>query len=94
MKKFKDKQELFEYILEKYSGADTILIRGSTAKGDIKEFSDIDIEFYQDNASKPEYEIILINEKIVLLTAYPYKSGKKLEDVPENAVDPLKEDER
>jgi len=86
MKSFKSKKEVFEYIKNKYAKAETILIKGSTTKRKLKEFSDIDVEFYQDNPAKPEYEIILVDKKLVLITAYPYKSGKKINKIPENVL--------
>jgi len=86
MRSFKSKKEVFEYIKNKYSEAETILIKGSTAKGKLKEFSDIDIEFYQDKPTKPEYEIVLVDKKLALITAYPYKAGKKINKIPENVL--------
>ncbi len=86
MKSFSSKQEVFDYLKEKYSNAKAIVIQGSTAKGDIKEFSDIDLIFYQDKPAKPEYELILVNNKLVLISAYPYKAGKRLKEIPENAL--------
>lgn len=86
MKSFKNKKEVFEYIKEKYLEAETILIRGSSVNGEIKEFSDIDVEFYQDNPAKPEYELILVNNKLILITVYPYKAGKKIKNIPNNVL--------
>ncbi len=86
IRKFKNKKEAFKYIKKKYSSAEAILIKGSVVRGEIKEFSDIDIEFYQDKPAKPEYELILVDNKLVLITAYPYKAGKKINNVPENVL--------
>lgn len=86
MKIFKTKKEVFEYIKENYKDAETILIKGSTAQGKIKEFSDIDVEFYQDKSAKPEYELVLVEDKIVLISAYPYKMGKGIEKIPDNVL--------
>lgn len=86
MKLFKTKGEAFEYIKQKYENAETILIKGSTFKGEIKEFSDIDVEFYQDKPAKPEYELILIDSDLVLISAYPYKTGKRLGKIPKNVL--------
>jgi len=86
MKFFKSKKEVFEYIKEKYSTAETILIKGSSVNKNLKDFSDIDVEFYQDKPAKPEYEIILVKDKTVLITAYPYKSGKPINKIPDNVL--------
>ncbi|MBI2630196.1 hypothetical protein HYW76_03765, partial [Candidatus Pacearchaeota archaeon] len=51
MKTFKSKQEVFEYVKSRYFEAETILIKGSTIKEKIKNFSDIDVKFYQDSFS-------------------------------------------
>ncbi len=91
MRLFKLKKEVFEYINKKYSKAETILIKGSAVNKNLKDFSDIDVEFYQDEPAKPEYEIVLVNDKIVLITAYPYKSGKQISKIP-NTVLVLKGD--
>lgn len=86
MKSFKSKKEVFEYIKKKYSTAKTILIKGSAVNKSLKDFSDIDVEFYQDKPAKPEYEIALVNDKIVLITAYPYKSGKPINKILGNIL--------
>jgi len=86
MKKFENKLEVFEYIKKKYSKSKTVLIRGSTAKGRINDFSDIDIEFYQNKPAKPEYELILVNNRLVLMTAYPYRAGKNITQIPKNVI--------
>ena len=86
MKQFKSKREVFEYIKKKYSTAETILIKGSAVNKNLKEFSDIDVEFYQDKSAKPEYEFVLVEDKIVLITAYPYKSGKQINKIPDNIL--------
>lgn len=86
MKTFKSKKEVFKYIKKKYSKAENILIKGSTAKEKLKEFSDIDVEFHQDKPAKPEYEIVLVGKKLVLITAYPYKTGKKINKIPKNIL--------
>ena len=86
MKIFKTKKEVFEYIKENYKDAEAILIKGSTAQGKIKEFSDIDVEFYQDKSAKPEYELVLVEDKLVLISAYPYKMGKGIEKIPDNVL--------
>jgi predicted nucleotidyltransferase len=44
---FNSKNSLFEYILSKHSTKKSVvLIRGSTAHGKIKEYSDLDVEIY------------------------------------------------
>ena len=86
MKTFKSKKEVFKYIRNKYANAETILIKGSTAKGRIKQFSDVDVEFYQYRPAKPEYEIISMNHKLILITAYPFKSGKTINKIPNDVL--------
>lgn len=86
MKSFESKKEVFDYIKRRYSKCDSVLIKGSSIKGNLKDFSDIDVEFYQNKPAKPEYELILVKSKIVLITAYPYKAGKKLDKVPKNVL--------
>lgn len=85
MKEFKDKTEVFEYIKRKYSNADSVLVRGSSIDG-LVDFGDIDVEFYQKNPAKPEYELILVESKLVLISAYPYKIGKRVKDIPDNVL--------
>ena len=85
MKEFKDKKEVLDYIKKKYINANSVLIRGSSVKGLI-DFGDIDVEFYQDKPAKPEYELVLAASKLVLISAYPYKAGKQIRDVPENVL--------
>ncbi|HKL24536.1 MAG TPA: hypothetical protein VJ912_04320 [Candidatus Nanoarchaeia archaeon] len=82
MKKFNSKKEIFDYIKEKYSNADSIIVRGSSPKRKLKEFDDIDVDFLQDKPAKPEYELVSLNGKLILITAYPYKAGKKINNVP------------
>lgn len=86
MKSFKSKKEVFEYIKKKYSKSEAVLIKGSTVNKDLKDFSDIDAEFYQNKPAKPEYELVLVEDKIVLITAYPYKSGKPINKIPDNVL--------
>ncbi|MFP4119356.1 MAG: hypothetical protein ACLFTH_04850 [Candidatus Woesearchaeota archaeon] len=50
-----------------------VLIRGSTAYGEIKEYSDLDIEIYGMESKKPFYGILFYQSKIILLTIYFYK---------------------
>ncbi len=75
MKTFKNKQQIFNYI-KKISKGKLILIRGSTATKPLKNFSDVDIEIYSDKLKKADYEIVLVNKKIVLVTIYYYKYEK------------------
>lgn len=85
MKKFKSKKRVFEYITKKFKkDSKLILIRGSTANGSIKQFSDIDAETYG-KLKKPYYEIIFVKNKPVLITVYFYKyqEGKRIKS-PKN----------
>jgi predicted nucleotidyltransferase len=84
MQKFKSKDRALEYIRRKFSKNELILIRGSTANGSIKNFSDIDVEVYGE-LKKPCYELIFTDDKLVLITAYfyEYKEGEKIKS-PKN----------
>jgi hypothetical protein len=74
IKNFKNKQELFNYLLEPFSKkSKVILIRGSTAKNPVTQFSDFDIEVYSKKLRKPYYEIVFLGNKLVLLSVYFYK---------------------
>ena len=44
------------------------------------------VVFYQDKPAKPEYEIVLVSDKIVLITAYPYNPGKPINKIPDNVL--------
>ena len=85
MKQFKSKAEVFEYISNKFNSKNVkgIVIVGSTAKGKIKQFSDIDGVVFNKTGRKPIYELCLVNKKVVLITVYYYKAGK-LEKIPSN----------
>lgn len=85
MKEFKSKAEVFEYISNKFNSKDVkgIAIVGSTAKKAIRNFSDIDVDVFNEKQLKPFYELCLVKEKIVLITVYFYKAGKKAQ-LPEN----------
>ena len=86
MIEFHDKQEVFDYVIKKFSKKNKlILIRGSTAKKPVKNFSDFDIEIWTNKLEKPYYEIAFVSGKIVLISIYfyKYKLGKKV-DVPSN----------
>ena len=86
MKNFNNKKQIFEYLIKKFSkDSKIILIRGSTAKGKIKQFSDIDIEIYSTNLKKPYYEIAFVGRKIILISVYFYKfkEGEKTRE-PKN----------
>lgn len=85
MKQFKSKEEIFNYIKNKVLRKDVrgIVVVGSTAKGKIKNFSDIDVVVFNEKNLKPFYELCLVNKKIVLITIYFYKYGKIVK-VPKN----------
>lgn len=86
MEIFQNKKELFDYLIEKFSNeSKIILIRGSTAKGNIKQFSDIDVEIYSDKLKKPYYNIAFVGKKLILISVYFYKfkDGKKIKE-PKN----------
>ena len=87
MKTFKTKTETFNHIKRKFSRyGRTILVRGSTAYGEVKSFSDFDVEVYGGKLNKPYYEIDFLNHKPVLISVYFYRysSGKKIK--PEKNV--------
>jgi hypothetical protein len=74
MKKFKDKKEVFQYIkriFKKYE----VCVEGSSNKKSLKNFSDIDVDVFGKNA-RPYYEIVLVGNKLVLISAYFYKNKK------------------
>ena len=85
MKEFKTKEETFQYIKNKFLSDDVvgIVVVGSTAKGKIKNFSDIDVVVFNKKLLKPYYELCLIENKLVLITAYFYDFGNKIE-LPKN----------
>ncbi len=85
MKKFKSKEEVFDYIIKTFKDkyAEAIFIKGSTAHGKIKHFSDIDLEIITKKTRKPYYELALLKDKIFLISAYFYWRGKSVK-VPKN----------
>lgn len=85
MQEFKSKKEVFEYITKKFKTKDVkgIVIVGSTAKGSIKQFSDIDVVVFNNKPLKPYYELCLIDKKIVLITIYFYNAGR-VKNIPKN----------
>ena len=74
MKIIKTKKDLFEYVRKIFAKkAEVVLIRGSTANGSVKAFSDVDVEVYvKSKLDKPYYEIILYNNSPLLISAYFY----------------------
>ena len=76
IKKFRNKEKVFDYLKKTFSKSKIILIRGSSAKKPIKNFSDIDVEIYSNNPRKPYYEIVFIRDMPVLISAYFYKFKK------------------
>jgi len=88
MKQFNTKEKVFEHIKKKYSNLHPkgIIIQGSTAKGKIKDFSDIDVVVYSEESHKPDYELCCLNKKLVLITTYFYKAGREINQIPENTV--------
>lgn len=87
MEQFSSKSKAFKYIKQKFlkKGVKGIVIQGSTAKGKIKRFSDIDIVVFNNKKLKPHYELCLINNKLVLLSAYFYKLNKIIKP-PKNTL--------
>ncbi|MDP1729133.1 MAG: hypothetical protein Q8L27_02950 [archaeon] len=72
MKRFKTKEQVFRYIVQKFlKNSKLTLVRGSTARSPIKNYSDLDIEIYGKRA-KPYYEMGFVNKKLVLLSVYFY----------------------
>lgn len=89
MKILKTKKQVFDYIKRKYlimGKTKSILIKGSSVNSDLREFSDIDVEVYQEEKRKPEYEIVLVGGNLVLITTYFYKPGKKLKSNLKNSL--------
>ena len=83
MKTFKNKKDVFNY-LKKFGKI--VLVRGSTAKGRLKSFSDIDVEVY-DKKKKCFYELIFVKRKLILISVnyYDFKEGGKIK-LPQNVV--------
>lgn len=81
MRTFKTKSEIFEYICKRFSEKDVkgIVVKGSAAKKEIGQFSDIDIEIYNNKKIKPYYELVLLKDKLILISIYFYKASKKLQ---------------
>ena len=87
IKKFKTKKEVFHYLVSTYSKENKLIgIRGSTAYGKIKHFSDLDIEVFGKEARKPIYDLVFIGKRLTVITTYFYlfKEGKPLMKFPEN----------
>ena len=86
MKNFLTKKQVLDYINNTFLKEDVkgIAICGSTAKGKIKEFSDMDVEIFNSEKLKPYYELILVNNKLCLISIYFYKAGKETK-LPNNA---------
>ena len=82
MKKFNTKKEVFSYITNIFSKCQVILIRGSTAFGRVKNFSDFDVEAYGNFIQKPIYELVFLKDKITLITIYFYKFKKGKTTIP------------
>jgi len=74
MKKFKDKKQVLKY-LQRLFGNNEFAIIGSASNKSFKNFLDIDIEVYG-KFDKPYYEIILVGNKLILISAYFYKDKK------------------
>jgi hypothetical protein len=82
MERFINKEEVFEYIKKRFiKESRLILVRGSTATKPAKKFSDFDIEIWGNKLKKPYYEIALLKEKPILITAYyyKYKEGEEIQ---------------
>lgn len=78
MLKFDNKTQLFDWLIKNFDG-EVILVRGSTAFGPVKKFSDFDVEVWCEKRKDEYYEIIIVEDKITLLTInfYKYKKGVK-----------------
>ncbi|MBS3081978.1 nucleotidyltransferase domain-containing protein [Candidatus Pacearchaeota archaeon] len=65
MRRFNTKTESFDYIKNKFISKDVvgIAVVGSTAKGRIKKFSDIDVVVFNKKRLKPYYELFLIEDQ-------------------------------
>lgn len=77
MLRFENKTKLFNWIVQSFDGK-AILVRGSTAFGPVKKFSDFDIEIWGKKRDE-HYDIIIVENKLALLTInfYDYKNGPK-----------------
>ncbi|MBU2503935.1 MAG: nucleotidyltransferase domain-containing protein [Nanoarchaeota archaeon] len=74
IQKFQNQNQLVNNLSKKF-GKYEIEIVGSSAKKLLKHYSDIDIDIYGIE-KKPYYELIFMDNKLVLLTVYFYKSKK------------------
>jgi hypothetical protein len=92
VRRFKNKNLLFEEIKKDFTDSKIILIRGSTAFGKVKRFSDFDVEVYQNRKRKPHYEVIFVENKLTLLTIYFYKYNKGKEKRPPKEIKIIKGD--
>jgi len=71
IQRFNDRNSIHKYLLRRFAKkSDLILIRGSTAFGIIKPFSDFDIEVYTGKSRNPSYEIVIYKNNPILLTVY------------------------
>lgn len=79
MLRFDNKTKLFDWLVQSIDGK-VILVRGSTAFGPVKKFSDFDIEVWGEKKRDEYYDVIVVGNKITLLTInfYKYKSGPKI----------------
>lgn len=85
MNEFSTKESVFNYLKKRFVSKNVlgIAVVGSTAKGKIKNYSDIDMVVFNNQKLKPYYELCLIADKLVLITVYFYKAGK-LAKIPKN----------
>lgn len=85
MKQFNTKENAFLYLKNKFFSKDVkgIVVVGSTVTEKIRRFSDIDVVIFNEKPQKPDYELCLIGDKLVLITVYFYKAGNEAK-IPKN----------
>jgi hypothetical protein len=83
IKQFNTREDIHKYLVNTFSKpSDLVLIRGSTAFGKIRSYSDFDVEIYSKSIKNPFYEIIFYKNHPVLLTIYFYSYSKGKDILP------------
>lgn len=79
----KSKTEVFEYVLKKFKNdSEVITLGGSSRNKPLKDFSDMDFNIFSKKYFKPYYEIVLVNNKPILITVYSQKFFRGNEITP------------
>ena len=74
IKEFNSKAEIFNYVIKKFKkDSEVITLGGSSKNKPLKKFSDLDFNVFSKKYFRPYYEIVLVNKKPILISAYPQK---------------------